>query len=391
VLHQNGYTITMKVNDHDFDLSPSEFSFVIHDSIYEMFPTLTLYLMDSSGMLQELLFGVIGTKLKITYGYDSKVMSATFKVLSDSTRGMLSQSSVAGMIQLDLVHEWYFDQEKQSNGYHDRISSIVREIAESYSFTQMRINDTGNYEYWYQPNVSQFEFIENFLMPFSYSDKSNNTPFYCFIDNNNHFNYRHYKDLFSQKEITSLHLMDDSQESASGNAITSFLRTRLDYESLQSALKRNFYEIDDTGNLQMYEADITEVPALKKKIFSIPIIDDLQLVRGKVHLPENLNDEDRIGFITNSLADVVNLEKGTVDLSFNPMLKAGQKVMLNIPSAQDLEHQESSLYHSGEYIIEECFQKWSKDSDSGSTSLILGRQGGKAPASQFKLKRMLIQ
>ena len=72
----------------------------------------------------------------------------------------------------------------------------IKESAKKYNFDKIDIENTLNSGYWYQPYINDSEFIMNYLLPFAFSNSSQNTPFYCWIDSNNEFHFKSFQSMF---------------------------------------------------------------------------------------------------------------------------------------------------------------------------------------------------
>ena len=80
----------------------------------------------------------------------------------------------------------------------------MEEIVRLYPFDSVDIESTFNSGLWYQPFVTNAEFINNYLLPFAYSTSAQNTPYYSFIDSNNKFNFKSFNSMFTQNPIKEM-------------------------------------------------------------------------------------------------------------------------------------------------------------------------------------------
>ena len=180
--------LNVKVNENESGLSPSSISLMEFDSIFQFYPKCKIAISDSTGQLNEYLTFVNGTNLEILFGAnDSTSKKCRFVVAKDAVPQQQTVSSIGGAFELETIHEYFYKQYKKSKSYSSNISDIVKSIVKNYNFSQINIESTLNTGNWYQPYVNDSEFINDYLLPFSYSSSSKNTPFFSFINSNNEF------------------------------------------------------------------------------------------------------------------------------------------------------------------------------------------------------------
>ena len=185
----NNAYVSLKVNGLDSQISPMSFSIIEFDSIYQFYSKAKLVVSDYEGILNEYLGFVDGTSVEIFLGEnESSAKSCKFVVDKNSVpQQTTSSNGIGGDFEISLIHDFYSKQNKSSNAYESNISSIVQKLAKKYTFTKIDIEDTLNNGIWYQPYITDSEFIVNYLLPFAYSNTSRKSPFYAFIDSNNIF------------------------------------------------------------------------------------------------------------------------------------------------------------------------------------------------------------
>ena len=117
------YELNLKVDGNDTDISPSSYSFVIRDSIFELYPKASFTINDPTGSFNEFLGFVNGTKLEISIGRSlDNMVSCPFRVVNNAVPEQYSQNSPSGKIELSLIHDYYYYQTKLSMAFNNNIS-----------------------------------------------------------------------------------------------------------------------------------------------------------------------------------------------------------------------------------------------------------------------------
>ena len=388
------YELNLKVDGNDTDISPSSYSFVIRDSIFELYPKASFTINDPTGSFNEFLGFVNGTKLEISIGRSlDNMVSCPFRVVNNAVPEQYSQNSPSGKIELSLIHDYYYYQTKLSMAFNNNISDIVLKKVKNYKFNSINIDDTLNSGLWYQPYIYDDEFIIKYLLPFAYSTDSEKTPFFCYIDGNNNFNFRSYKKLAQQNFYKEFNYRSIGQlNSLLENTIisTNFYQERVD--SYRSSLHKILGYYDSNGSYITANREALIVDYPKNDIDPIAIKCDLNnitsvenLINDDIILDENKNN--RYGEEFNKIKKGLFIDKIVLTTNFDNKITAGKKIRLTIPLITEDSNNEFSLRNSGDYIIESTYHKWTgKDAIS---VIICSRQSLKL-TSQYRNLNLIV-
>jgi hypothetical protein len=167
-VYKDSLELVIKIDNRELDISPKSFSFSIRDPIYKLYSEGSLKILDSSGIMQEIGVFTEGLEVEIDYGLkDETILKSKFVMVDDDLEVSTSQTHIAGTINLNLFNPYYNYQNILSKSYPNKsISDIVRLLANRYGkFSKTNIDGTGNILNWYQPLMTDSEFINKILLP----------------------------------------------------------------------------------------------------------------------------------------------------------------------------------------------------------------------------------
>lgn len=389
MVYQDRWEIALKIEDKDFDLMPSTYSFVISDSIYRLYPRLSFALNDDTSLYQEFLSTVEGIKYELTYGVDDDLIKCPFVIKNDELPQNTITGLIGGEVTIEMVHEYYAKQKAISKLHSDTISKIIDARAGDYTFNSKTVDTTiGSYD-WYQPLVSDAEFMLNNLLPFSYSSDSGNSPFYLFIDANNDFYFKSFKKMYDQNPVTDLFMTSKNRNGSNKQSIFNYGRYRIGSDVTKKLRHRLVCQIDDSNADFLTEDDyITDYPSGTNQV---PIKYDDKLITSYMWLDHKEDDSasknNNKGFKINSMRNGMLLDKVVIQLPLNPNLRSGKTVNIVLPYGGNGE--ETTLLFSGKYLIDRSWQVW--DGKAGSTILSIGRKEANVPSQDYILKDLLAK
>ena len=383
------YVGSLSINDIKADIPLSTTSFTIKDSINELYSKVDFKINDEFCTMNEYLAFVDGSKISISFGKKKEEqIKNNYRVLTNGQPTQNSQNYISGKISVELIHDWYYYQNKVSEYYDNNISDIIKSLLKKYNFTSTDIDTTYNSGVWYQPYMTDSEFIINNLLPYAYSTDSNNTPFYCWIDNNNTFHFKSYKQLIEQNPIRKYKYSSIGEPSMLNNTsiITcNFLQNSL--SDIKPLINQIYGYYDEDGQFQKEQnLKITDYP--KNSTNKIPIMADTSYITDVFNnLDDDINLDDnennRKGFVNNRFRNSFMLDKALISVNLDPMLHSGQVVEMTLPMMNNNDSQKQS----GKYIIESCYHRW--NGKQGVTILVCARQRVSLGAD-YKFKHYLI-
>jgi len=387
----NAYELNLKYEGEPLDLDPRSYSFAIVDSIFDSFPKVILTINDVAGFYQEHLFGVEGSNLEIEFGYaKGKTSKLPLVFLSNEIDSVDGTDRISGTVKYVLTHKWYKKQNIKSRAFDDRISSIVREILKSSDFSKININDTGNKSIWYQPLMSDIDFIQKILIPKAYSNNSGRSPFYFFITSNNEANLIHYRAMLNNTVPGEFRYGAGDDQEETINTIFSIKRLHLGSQVTKSYRNIRVFSGDNNGSFNELDSiSINDFPSsLSGKV---PIIFDSNDFTDYMTFQEKESygeQENNKGKRINHFKNVIGLEKFVITIPFNPTIVSGKSINL-ITVAANSTSSDPSLNYSGKYVVEESNHLWAGIGGTGLTKLIISRKTIKAPSSEITLTRKL--
>lgn len=356
---------SLEVDDNETGIKASGINFTLHDSIYDLYPTAKMSLTDYTGTFNEYMGFVNGTKVTIRFGRNEETWKkCSYRVIKNSTPQQNTQNGIGGNIELSLLHDYSNFQNKVSESYNSNISDIIKSKTNNYSFDYVNINPTLNSGLWLQPYITDSDFMINHLLPFAYSTDSDNSPYYCFIDSNNGFNFRNYKRLFLQNNYRVLEYKSGGTiESLATNTITSINFAQVSLSDIKPFYNRITTYFDENGEYYKNGSPtlITDFP--NSATDPIPVKANLDYITGvECLLDDDILLEDtknnRLGFIANSVKDCISPDKVIITMNLDRGLCSGKKVRINLPTTSSNSSNELSLRCSGDYLIESSYHKW---------------------------------
>jgi hypothetical protein len=370
-------TISLKVNGNDSGLSPMSFSVIEFDSIYQFYPKVKLVVSDYEGIANEYLAFVDGTEVEITFGASNDtVKKCKFVVAKNAVpQQKTSSNGIGGDFEIELIHDYFMKQSKKSNAYQSNISNIVSKIVSQYKFDDVDIESTLNSGNWYQPFVNDSEFIVDYLLPFAFSNSSQNTPYFAFIDSNNVFHFKSFYSMFNStplKEIT--YGTNGVDIVANGNIFYSINFSQLELSKIKPYFNCKYYNYDKDGNI------ITNNDTLLKYANSqgkYPIIgssdnptDIISLYDEDIKYDDTKNNNK--GYSINLHKDIVLPDKITINTHLDKNLVCGKTLNINMPNVTSNASNNKSLRNTSKYLIESSYHIW--DSKNARTMLICSKQ-----------------
>lgn len=386
------YNLELFINNEIADLAPASYTFDLEDSIHMMYPRLNMYLSDTTGLMQEYFATGEGLQYQLEYGRLNETVKSKYVVMADSLPETLSAGVLNGTVKVELIHDYFDTQTIISNAYNNRISIIVRNLADKYRFRSINVNDTGNQRVWYQPMMNDVDFIEKILLPNAYSSNGFNSPFFCFVGLDNSFNFRNFKSMFDSSPVEEIYLSTQTQESTQDpNLVRSISRVHVGADTTKKYRSREFFTINkDNGELITNSYSITDIPSSIRTVPIIDTSDNLQSYYFQGSSPSSPTlDQDIIGDRNNSMRGSLFLDRFVVELSLNTNLRAGRVVNLDIRTFKDIDGDQDSLAFRGKYLIENSKHAWFGPSQTGTTRLLISRKQVNAPSTYFAAKRFI--
>lgn len=389
----NRINVSLKLNGNESGLSPMSFALTMFDSIYQLYPKVKLMVSDYEGFLNEYMGLVDGTKVDIAIGAsDDSVRTCPFIVAKNAVpQQKTSSNGTGGDFETELIHDYYSVQFKKSRAYMNNISDIVRSIVREYSFTSVDVEDTLNSGYWYQPYLTDSEFMFNNLLPFAFSNSARNTPFFMFIDSNNNFNFKSFNTMFMENPIKELtYTTDNLAIAVSSETFSSINFSQVEMSKLKPLFNTEYYNYDSSGNVTSDNDVVTDYLSTSQGKY--PVIGDSSNPTNLCSLYDYDFDADDTesnndGYRINLHKDVISPDKIIINTVLDKDLVCGNTVRVNMPMVDSNATTDTSLRNSGLYLIESSYHIW--DGHNARTMLICSKQKVSV-TSEYRNKGLLF-
>lgn len=387
----NNAYVSLKLNGMDSQISPMSFSIIEFDSIYQLYSKAKLVVSDYEGIINEYLGLVDGTSVEITIGEDeSSAKSCKFVVDKNAVpQQTTSSNGIGGEVEVSLIHEYYAKQVKSSKAYQSDISAIVKNLVKKYEFNKVDIESTLNNGVWYQPYITDSEFIVNNMLPFAFSNTARKSPFFAFIDSNNVF---HFKSFYSMFESTPLQTLTYTTQPidivANKETLSSINFSQLELYKIKPFLNCNNYNYDSDGNFNESTDKLSDYLNTQGKYPTITDIEDTTNVISLYDYDIKLDDtkNNNKGYLINLHKDVILPDKIIINTILNKDLVCGNTVNISVPMVDSNATSEESLKNSGKYLIESSYHIW--NGTHPRTMLICSKQNLKL-TNDYRNKHLL--
>ena len=364
---------------------PSEFSFSMTDDILSFFSKLNFQIKDISGLLLEHLALTPGEKVDITFGQGAELIQNPYISRSFENEDTFSPGFLNGLISMNGIHEYASLQTKESYAFDGSPSGIVEEVTSEFPFSESKIDSSENNHVWYRPFYTQRELIENVLLENVYSNNSNNTPFFAFIDSNNTFHFESFYTLFEQTPTMDLDYAPGEYGENAFNRIIDLKPFSEDYLTLQKNLTNKFFRRNNL-DFEFTEEDkhITDLyPGDYLVSQETSLITDYKYF-GRTD--QSVYENDVLGQELFKMRNSFLTNKIFVLLPLNANLTSGKTV--NVNTSTSIGRNDSSLSYSGKFLIEKSTHTWNGDSQNGFSQLVLSRKNKELPSNYLIKDRL---
>ena len=373
--------ISLKINGNESNISPMSFSITEFDSIYQLYPKVKMGVSDYEGIMNEYLAWVDGTSVEITFGQNSEnCRKCKFVVAKNSVpQQRTSSNGTGGDFEIELIHDYFYTQHKISKAYQSNISDIIKSIVQNYKFDKKTIEETLNSGIWYQPNINDSEFIMDYLLPFAFSNSSQNTPFYCWINSNNEFNFRSFHSMYNSTPIKELIYGTIGVDIiANDNVLSSVNFSQLELSKIRPYFSTDYYSYDKDGNFSENTDSLLDYARVQGKY---PIIGNSSEITNLIPLyDDDIKQDDtknnNKGYRINLHKEIVLPDKIIINTVLDKSLVCGNTINVSLPMSSGNDG-EKSLRNSGTYLIESSYHIW--NAQSARTTLVCSKQNLKLP------------
>lgn len=364
--YRDTYNLELDIEGKELDQYPSNYSFTIYDSIFNLYPQARLVFNDQSGQFNEFMGFINGTQITLTYGNKDNALICPFVVVGNSNPESMAPSLITGNIETELLHEYSYKQALSSQYFNDEISNIVNKKISAYTkWGNNNIQKTQTKGAFYQPLIQDDEFMLENLLPYAYSSNNSSSPFYMFIDNNSNFNFVNHANLLQKSPVakyvfvprgTVFELRNDS--------IISFHNIQQSVKKLYPTFHKFLFNFNSDSSIAYLDDKINSYFAGKANPIAVKrdltgFTSKSDLLDNDIVLEETTNHN--LGLRLYDMRQSFHVDQAVLVTSFNPNIRAGVTVGVEIPIATDQSSKEmSQRFSSGteNYLVESCYQKW---------------------------------
>lgn len=388
----NGYNLSIKIENEQTDFDQNNYSLMLHDSIHSIYNNAEIIFDDITGFLRETLLTNQGVKYDIAMTsevHNDVSPSCEYSVEADECVENLQNGVMSNKIKIKLVNYFFEKQIVENRAYQGTISSIINKVLKN-DFLKKDIQECGSNSIWYQIACDQKTFLESTLLKNSYSKATDGFPFFMFITFDGVFNFKNLKTMFDKKPVAKLLFNPQSKDTFNENSIidckpfkTGSLKLKKYY------LRNNVYRNYKTGQYVKAKVSIKDNIIKHLKLPIIGTNDNVtkytyynlsqKTVGEQEALKGRIIQENKMEFFIDRLMIIV---------PFSPLLKSGETVDLDLALTYQNNSTEPALYQSGLYLIEDCVHYWDNKSKTATTTLIVFRKSCAIP--NFKLSARLI-
>jgi len=379
---QDYYDIDVKFQSKSLDLSSGAINFSIHDSIHNFFSNSNIVIQDNTGLYHESLLNIPGNEFEIFFADPDNRLQSKFIVFESQSNEPKTQGTLNGDIELSCIHKYYSQQKETNFAYKNQASKIVENIINDCKFSYKDIKSTNSSIVLYRMSQTQKDFINDVVIPNSFSDNCDFTPFYAFIDTENRFNFKNWNEMVSTSPIENLYYSNVKISELDKNKIFTIKSFSKNLQIYSKNINRKlFYRNYSTGEFFTESSNIFNYPK-NRKGYLIPVVklDTESYSNESIFYNDFVRKETTKARIINSNKNTMSLEYFEITLPFNSKICSGKTIQLEVSTVD-----EKSLYNSGIFLVEDCIHTWDGRNRRGFTTIIISRKLVNVP-SNYRLR-----
>ena len=371
----NSCDIDILVNNKSTNIPLKNIKLYIRDSIFDKYSQCKLIINDKDFLLSEYFAFVNGTNIGVKFDINNDCWKQTnYVVFANSLVQQNTQSSMGGDLELECLHEYAYKQKLTQEIYDNyNISDIVENAISDYKFNSTNIDATNNKGYWINPNKKPMNFIDENLLPYSFYNNNYNSPYYCFIDTNNNFNF---KTLFVLKNQNPIAEYTYGNLNNCKNQIlkVSILQTSVD--KIINNYNVIYDSFDENGIFTKGENKfINEYPNNESKLSyksNLDLLTKENLYCLEPDLIDNDYEKTQNGYEINNIKQSIYCDKLVITIPLNRKACAGKLIKINLPISINNTNDNVSQRYSGTYLIESSVHSW--NGTTANTTLTISKQ-----------------
>lgn len=381
------YDVDIKFLSQSLNLPAQALNFSIHDSIHRFYSNSNILIQDNTGLFRESLVNINGCEFEVLFGDTENTLKSKYTIKSSESDEPKTFGILNGDLNLLCENSFYYKQNEKNEAFNDRCSNIVKKTIKENVFKSENIKETDSKIILYRMSMNQKDFIEKVVLPNSFSSNCNNTPFYCFIDVENNFNFISWSEMFSSVPKANLYYSNTNKNDFDKNKILSIKPFSKNMDDYFKKIDQDvFYRNYNTGEFFSLNSNIRDFPKNEKKSL-LPIIkSQFKSINVKSFDYEDysLRESVKAKFIFENRV-AMGLEFFEITIPFNSKLMSGKTVNIEVKTLN-----ETSKYNSDKFLIEDCIHSWDGKNKRGTTTMIISRKQISIP-NNYKIKTMVLE
>lgn len=384
---QDYYDIDIKFLSQSLELPAQAMNFSIHDSIHNFYSNATINIQDNTGLFRESLMNINGAEFELFFGDPEKMIKSKYIVNSSHSNEPKTYGILNGDLNLFCEHSFIYEQKEINRAYKNQIHKVVDVISKDFLFKKTNIKSTDSILTLYRISMNQKDFIEKVILPNSFSGNCNNTPFYCFIDVDNCFNFTSWNEMYASSPVAKLYYSTTKSSDFDKNKILSIKPFSKDFSTISKNINKTLYYRDyNSGEFFKENSNISNFPKNEKANFLPVINSNIESMETKsYYYNDYARKETTKAKLINDNRNTMGLEYFEIAIPFSSNVCSGKTLDVEIQTIN-----ETSKYNSGKFLIEDCIHTWNGKDKRGITTCIISRKQVSIP-NNYKIKSFVMR
>lgn len=342
------------------------------DSMNAYFPYLEVIIADFTTIVSEVVFFVEGIELtaklvKNSEEPNEEILEHDFFWSEHQMQNPRGEGKITGDTLLLFLSRHRKDDLPKSRSFNGTIESVIQQVAatQKSSFSKTVISATGNNDYWYQTNERDSQFVQ-MLGETAFSQSSDQSPFYAFINLQNEFYFSTVEDLFKQQPVETFKLIKHQVEEGFTQVVptpTTIMHFEFMYGGFPTNslnYNRRIFNTDTNGDplfedskLENHLTRTTNKNSTRKGKFTLRSQDIPKNASGISYYGiKNSTDSDNFkGYRNNLCRDSALAYRMTIRLPYNDKIAAGRIIRTEIDSYDEGKAGGLSPEYSGDWVV----------------------------------------
>lgn len=367
------FIVRLSIEDSTDFFPEREVSFILHDSIFNMFPSIEVIYADTTGLALEWGTFIQGVKLSVSLGEQENYLESIFRSLNrEVIKSAGSAPLLSGVIRVCGLHKSYFDDRSnpKKSFFKKTVSDCVKDLFSSEEEPDIEDTKGKINTYAYE---DPYSFTKEVLLKAAYSGKID--PYVFFRDLKEQLHFCSLDHLMEQSSVATLELKSVLSEQDDERLIISgFLPFNEDGQKVYPFMRTEGKFLNSDLVFKQEENSVA-----KDAQDTIPFISENKIGHA-VYFGREFNPcvdygDLNKGFASSSMKFI--LDKAICIVPFNADYVAGKILELKVSIINTEGSEELSQFYSGVWLIEQSFHSWSGEEQKAMSKLVLCRKSVK--------------